>query len=161
MVSAELRVRHHFPIERCSCSELNLFRGDPVLIKGKRKHDTIAVAISDDDTDTGKIRMNKVVRKYLRVKLGDLVSLHSAGEVKYGKAIHVLPFSDTIEGISGNLFDTYLKPYFLESYRPVRKGGFRFDVRLPPFPHPWVGTRRGHLPRSRWLPSCRIQDYGD
>merc|ERR1712087_1000847 len=25
-------------------------------------------------------------------------------------------------GITGNLFDTYLKPYFLEAYRPVKKG---------------------------------------
>ena len=24
--------------------------------------------------------------------------------------------------MSGNLFDVYLKPYFLEAYRPVRKG---------------------------------------
>merc|ERR1711966_396110 len=29
---------------------------------------------------------------------------------------------DTIEGVSGNLFDVYLKPYFLEAYRPVKKG---------------------------------------
>ena len=43
-------------------------------------------------------------------------------DVKYGKRIHVLPFSDTIEGVSGNLFDVFLKPYFLEAYRPVRKG---------------------------------------
>merc|ERR1712151_282673 len=28
----------------------------------------------------------------------------------------------TIEGITGNLFETYLKPYFLEAYRPVRQG---------------------------------------
>merc|ERR1719337_749876 len=27
---------------------------------------------------------------------------------------------DTIEGVSGNLFDVYLKPYFLEAYRPVK-----------------------------------------
>lgn len=37
--------------------------------------------------------------------------------------IHVLPFEDTIEGISGNLFDAFLKPYFQEAYRPVRKVG--------------------------------------
>lgn len=43
-------------------------------------------------------------------------------DVKYGKRVHVLPFSDTIEGVSGNLFDVYLKPYFQEAYRPVRKG---------------------------------------
>lgn len=42
-------------------------------------------------------------------------------DVKYGKRVHVLPIDDTIEGITGNLFDVYLKPYFLEAYRPVRK----------------------------------------
>jgi hypothetical protein len=26
------------------------------------------------------------------------------------------------QGITGNIFETYLKPYFLEAYRPVRKG---------------------------------------
>jgi transitional endoplasmic reticulum ATPase len=36
--------------------------------------------------------------------------------------VHVLPFEDTIEGITGNLFDAFLKPYFVEAYRPVRKG---------------------------------------
>lgn len=35
----------------------------------------------------------------------------------------MLPIDDTIEGITGNLFDVYLKPYFLEAYRPVRKVG--------------------------------------
>jgi transitional endoplasmic reticulum ATPase len=102
--------------------ELNLFRGDPVLIKGKRRHDTVCIALVDENTEDSKIRMNKVIRRNLRVKLGDIVSLHATGDVKYGKAIHVLPFEDTIEGITGNLFDTFLKPYFLESYRPVRKG---------------------------------------
>jgi transitional endoplasmic reticulum ATPase len=102
--------------------ELGLFRGDTVLIKGKKKHDTICIAIADEQTDDNKIRINKVVRKNLRIKLGDVVSVHNAGEVPYGKAVHVLPFDDTIQGISGNLFETYLKPYFVEAYRPVRKG---------------------------------------
>ena len=42
-------------------------------------------------------------------------------DVKYGKRIHVLPIDDTIEGLTGNLFDTFLKSYFLEAYRPLRK----------------------------------------
>lgn len=66
--------------------------------------------------------MNKVVRSNLRVRLGDLISVHQCTDVKYGKRIHVLPIDDTIEGLQGNLFDLYLKPYFLEAYRPVRKG---------------------------------------
>ncbi len=44
-----------------------------------------------------------------------------APDVKYGAKVHLLPIDDTIEGITGNLFDTFLKPYFLEAYRPVRK----------------------------------------
>jgi len=107
-----------------SFSELNFFRGDTVVIKGKKRHETIAVAIMDENTDDNKIRMNKVVRKNLRVRLGDVISVHATGEVPYGKAIHVLPFDDSIEGISGNLFEAYLKPYFLEAYRPVKKGQF-------------------------------------
>jgi len=101
--------------------ELSLFRGDSVLIRGKRRRETVCIAIANDNTDNTKVRMNKVIRKNLKVKLGDCVSIHAAGEIKYGKRIHVLAFADTVEGITGNLFDTYLKPYFADSYRPVKK----------------------------------------
>ncbi|GAB5361014.1 hypothetical protein AAMO2058_000677900 [Amorphochlora amoebiformis] len=101
---------------------LNLFRGDTVKLIGKRRSDTVCIAISDEDTEDNKIRMNKVVRTNLRVKLGDIVTVQSISDTPYGKAVHVLPFEDTVQGISGNIFETYLKPYFLEAYRPVRKG---------------------------------------
>ncbi|KAF7299349.1 AAA ATPase [Mycena indigotica] len=68
------------------------------------------------------IQMNKVARNNLRVKLGDLVNVHSCLDIKYGKRVHILPSDDSIEGLSGNIFEVYLKPYFLEAYRPVRKG---------------------------------------
>lgn len=51
-----------------------------------------------------------------------LHSIQPCPDVKYGKRIHVLPLDDTVEGITGNLFEVYLKPYFLEAYRPIRKG---------------------------------------
>lgn len=53
--------------------------------------------------------MNKVVRANLRVRLGDVVSVHQCPDVKYGKRVHILPIDDTIEGLTGNLFDVYLK----------------------------------------------------
>ena len=59
--------------------------------------------------------MNKVARNNLRVKLGDLVNIHQCLDIKYGKRVHILPFDDSIEGLSGNVFDVYFKPYFLES----------------------------------------------
>jgi len=105
--------------------ELELFRGDTVLIKGKRRRDTVCIVLADETVDEGSVRMNKVVRSNLRVRLSDVVSIVNCPDVKYGKRVHVLPMDDTIEGISlqdGNLFDLYLKPYFLEAYRPLRKG---------------------------------------
>jgi transitional endoplasmic reticulum ATPase len=99
-----------------------------------------------------------VVRKNLRVRLADLVTVSPCSDVPYGKRVHILPLDDTIEvcvcvcawvrvsvralainaslhppgllmllppptqGVTGNLFDVYLKPYFLEAYRPVTKG---------------------------------------
>jgi transitional endoplasmic reticulum ATPase len=72
--------------------------------------------------DETRIRINKVVRRNLRVRLGDVVSVHQCPDVKYGARVHVLPIDDTIEGMTGNLFDTFLKPYFLEAYRPLTKG---------------------------------------
>lgn len=82
----------------------------------------MCIVLADDTVEEAKIRMNKVVRNNLRVRLGDVVSVHQCPDVKYGKRVHILPFEDTTEGITGDLFEAFLKPYFVEAYRPVRKG---------------------------------------
>ena len=69
-----------------------------------------------------KVRMNKVVRRNLRVRLGDVISVHPCPDIPNGNRVHILPIDDTIEGITGNLTQTYLIPYFKDCYRPVRKG---------------------------------------
>ncbi|KAJ1654490.1 AAA ATPase cdc48 [Dispira simplex] len=109
-------------LSTATMERLQLFRGDTVLVKGKKRRDTVLIVLADDTCDDNKIRMNKVVRQNLRVWLGDIVSVHPCPDIKYGKRVHVLPIDDTVEGVTGNLFDVYLKPYFLEAYRPVRKG---------------------------------------
>ncbi|KAF5386357.1 hypothetical protein D9757_006669 [Collybiopsis confluens] len=101
---------------------LQLFRGDTIIIRGKKRRDTVLICLSSDDVEEGRIQLNKVARNNLRVKLGDLVNVHACNDIKYGKRVHILPFDDSIEGLSGNIFEVYLKPYFLEAYRPVRKG---------------------------------------
>jgi Cell division protein 48 (CDC48), N-terminal domain len=50
-----------------------------VLIKGKKRRQTVCVVLSDDDCPEGHIRMNKVARQNLRVRLGDVVSVHQVG----------------------------------------------------------------------------------
>jgi transitional endoplasmic reticulum ATPase len=53
--------------------------------------------------------------------MGDTIAVHPAGDVPNGNKIHVLPFADSIEGLTGNITQTYLIPYFKDCYRPVRK----------------------------------------
>eukprot|EP01059_Diplonema_ambulator_P021984 TRINITY_DN365_c0_g1_i1.p1 TRINITY_DN365_c0_g1~~TRINITY_DN365_c0_g1_i1.p1 ORF type:complete len:795 (+),score=410.46 TRINITY_DN365_c0_g1_i1:62-2446(+) len=101
--------------------ELQLFRGDTVLIKGKRGKNTVCIVLQDETVETGNIRMHKVARKNVKVRLGDMIFLYPCKDIKYGTRIHVLPIDDTVEGLTGDIFDTFLKPYFQEAYRPVRK----------------------------------------
>ena len=67
-----------------------------------------------------KCILNKL--KNVTMAISCLCSIQPCPDVKYGKRIHVLPIDDTVDGITGNLFEVYLKPYFLEAYRPIRKG---------------------------------------
>jgi len=57
-------------------NELKIFKGDTVLLKGKKRKDTVCIALAVEETDDladEKIRMNKVVRHNLRVRFGDVV----------------------------------------------------------------------------------------
>ncbi|KHN87956.1 Transitional endoplasmic reticulum ATPase -like protein 2 [Toxocara canis] len=109
-------------LSQAKMDELNLFRGDTVLLKGKKRKETVCIVLSDDTCPNDKIRMNRVVRNNLRVRLGDVVSVSAAPNIGYGKRVHVLPIDDTVAGLTGNLFEVFLKPYFVESYRPLHKG---------------------------------------
>jgi len=96
-----------------------------ILTLGKKRKDTVCIALAaeeGDDLDNMKIRMNKVVRRNLRVRLGDVVAVHPCPDIPNGNRVHILPIDDTIEGLTGNLTQTYLIPYFKDCYRPVRKG---------------------------------------
>ena len=74
----------------------------------------------NDDAKDNQILMNKVVRRNLRVRIGDVVTVNAVpNDVPNAEKVHVLPFSDSIEGITGNITQTYLIPYFKDCYRPV------------------------------------------
>ncbi|KAF8387100.1 hypothetical protein PRIPAC_76242 [Pristionchus pacificus] len=109
-------------LSQAKMDELGLFRGDAVILKGKKRKETVCIVLVDETCTNEKIRMNRVVRHNLRVRLGDVVSITAASNVPYGKRVHVLPIDDTIEGLTGNIFEAFLKPYFVEAYRPLHKG---------------------------------------
>ena len=62
---------------------LQLFRGDTVLVRGKKRKDTVLIVLADDDLDDGSVRLNRVVRHNLRIKLGDIVTVHACPDIKY------------------------------------------------------------------------------
>ncbi|KAL1281661.1 hypothetical protein QQF64_000464 [Cirrhinus molitorella] len=109
-------------LSQVKMEELQLFRGDTVVLRGRKRRQTVCIVLTDETCGNERVRMNRVTRNNLRVRLGDVISIHACPDVKYGKRIHVLPIDDTIEGLTGNLFEVFLKPYFLEAYRPVHKG---------------------------------------
>ncbi|KAK2976934.1 hypothetical protein RJ640_018617, partial [Escallonia rubra] len=51
---------------------LEFFEGDAVLIKGKKKRNTVCTVASDGTCEEPKIRMNKPARYNLRVRRGDV-----------------------------------------------------------------------------------------
>ena len=75
-------------------SGLSIFYGDNVLLKSKNGRDTVCIAIFvdyDDNLADDKIRLNKVVRKNLKVDLGDVVSVHPYPDIPDGNYIHISP----------------------------------------------------------------------
>lgn len=66
--------------------------------------------------------MNKVIRNNLRVKIGDEITIKMPEVVPNLTKIHVLPFDDSVEGLTGDITSIYLIPYFKDSMRPVHKG---------------------------------------
>ena len=52
--------------------------------QGKKRKDTVCIVLADDTVEESKIRINKVVRKNLRVRLADVVSVH---QVSHPRAV--------------------------------------------------------------------------
>ena len=82
------------------------------LTLGKKRKETVCIALVSEENkeiEDKMILMNKVVRRNLRVRMGDIVSVHPCpNDVPNAAKIHVLPFADSIEGITGNITQTYL-----------------------------------------------------
>jgi transitional endoplasmic reticulum ATPase len=102
--------------------ELKIFAGDPVLLRGKRRHHTLCATIKDNTLEESKIRMNKCIRNNLRVRLSDTVTVINTEEVPNHKKVHILPYGDCLEGVTGDIIQSHLIPYFRDLHRPLHKG---------------------------------------
>ena len=133
--------------------DMGIFDGDTVSIKGKRGKKTVATVAMIPDTDvsaldasaikstedgtySGAIGMTKDAMKNSGVRAGDAVTVAPAPEIKFGKAVLILPYGDSMEsaGIDASdtdsVFETYLRPYFEGKFRTLHRGD-SFQVNGP------------------------------
>mmetsp|Transcript_7747 Transcript_7747/g.13959 ORF Transcript_7747/g.13959 Transcript_7747/m.13959 type:complete len:928 (-) Transcript_7747:88-2871(-) len=126
---------------------MGIFDGDTVAIKGKRGKKTVATVAMVSDSDASSlggtssvldksfnIGMSQDAMKNSGVRSGDAVTVVPAPDVKFGKAVLILPYQDSLEsaGISGagdeRIFEEYIRPYFEGKFRTIHRGdSFHID----------------------------------
>lgn len=119
--------------------EMGLFEGDTVSIKGKRGKKTMASVAVVNESDisaladgSGKplnrLGMSNDAMKNAGVRAGDTVTVVPAPNVKFGKAVLILPYEDSLAlaGVSNpedaDIFEGYIKPYFEGKFRTLHRG---------------------------------------
>ncbi|KIL63014.1 hypothetical protein M378DRAFT_199009 [Amanita muscaria Koide BX008] len=109
-------------INPATIKALSLVHGCTITVRGEMIRGTALTCLSSESVKEGYIRMNGVARNNLRIKADDLVSVQSCSDIKPANKVQILPFNDSIKGLSGDIFHDYLKPYFMHANRPVRQG---------------------------------------
>lgn len=103
-------------------AELQMSRGDLAFIKGKKNHETIGIINAYESCPNDCILINRALQKNIGVRSGNLALIRPCKDIKYGKRIHLKSTSNDNQKNQSNLFQIYLRPHFLDSYRPVCKG---------------------------------------
>lgn len=84
--------------------ELNILTGDQIRIKGKKRAETICIALApEDELPDNTIRLDKQAMKNARVTAGTQVHVTPITELPNLNSIKVLPFKDTMEGLTGDI----------------------------------------------------------
>jgi transitional endoplasmic reticulum ATPase len=116
---------------------LSLFDGDTVRIQGKRGKRTLASVATMADTsmdESNSLGLSSDAMKNAGVRAGDSVTVVPAPDVKFGRAVLILPYRDSLESAgltsedSSDIFESYLRPYFEGKFRTLHRGdSFHID----------------------------------
>ena len=124
--------------------ELGLFENDTVSIKGKRGQSTLVSVATLESADVSilqdgagqplnAIGMPADAMKNAAVRAGDTVTVVPAPNVKFGKAVLILPYQESLDTLDDdddevNIFDDYIRPYFEGKFRTLHRGdSFHID----------------------------------
>ncbi|UKK01201.2 cell division cycle CDC48-like protein/transitional endoplasmic reticulum ATPase [Theileria orientalis] len=78
-------------------NRLSLMTGDFVRVRGRRRKETICGVDVNEEMKRNEIVLHEDVRRNLRLRLGDVVSINKIKNIPDVKIVYVLPFKDTID----------------------------------------------------------------
>ncbi|CAE7937879.1 vcp [Symbiodinium sp. KB8] len=106
-----------------------VFEGDIVVLRGKMKRKMYCVVLVNDDISNGEIICNDVVRKNLKARLGDRITVRPVDSAPSAQKVTIARIEDDNDDESqvvGDYRQTVLLPYFAEMEdsggRPVHVG---------------------------------------
>lgn len=113
-------------ISDAKLSELKLFHGDTVLIKGSDGNETVSVVTSDSKCPQETILINEMTKNNLKVNSKDNVTVEACSNIEYGKCVDVAVVKFRSNNLTKNDLESTLKKYFFNTYRPVHKNDTLF-----------------------------------
>jgi len=106
-------------LSKSRMDELNIFQGDTVLIKGKKRKESLFVVKRMEIPDD-KVVLVRCGCENLFVRVGDYVKLYRLTEdVIIVKRATILPVREDLEGVQLKVYDDLLKEYFEQTVRPI------------------------------------------
>lgn len=133
--------------------ELNVFQGEALLIKGKKRNESLFVAKKMDVPDNVVVLVRGGCEN-LSVRVGDYVKIYGLEEEIMVEAATILPVKEDIQDVANlDIYNGLLKVYFEEAVRPIHKGDvitiginkkFRFkvmQVKAGPFSYGMVNDK--------------------
>lgn len=105
-----------------SLEALGLSGGEAVLLRGRKQHKTVCVAIASDSAlAKDEVRLSAVARANLRVGAGDDVVLSPLPDLAEAERVELCVIRESLAGFDGDRFEA-LAPYFKGMARPVTAG---------------------------------------
>lgn len=100
---------------------LSIKKDTLVILKGKKRRETIAKVSISDDIAKDDIKMSSMVRNNIALRFGDVAVVSTAPEnIKAAKSISVAVYGDNSKAMDEDLYENFVKPYFLNAARAVR-----------------------------------------
>lgn len=93
-----------------------------LLVRGKGRRESILIVKILDIDQKSVVYLSKHARNNLRVRIQDFCKVENCTSLKKVVSAVIRPIYDTIKNVKGNIFDTYLVPYFDKPLMPISKG---------------------------------------